>query len=113
MLTKTGRVSTLPVFICPGHARFYDLRYIHSEASAGIINQSQFFIIFYQIGPTLSKFRDPVSTWIHLISALLSVAGLVLLLFLGRNDLLLEFALLLYGLSLVLMFSSSTIYHAV
>jgi len=60
----------------------------------------------------LIKFRDPVSTWIHLVSASLAVVGLLVLLVLGRNDLLQELALLLYGLTLILMFSSSTIYHA-
>lgn len=58
------------------------------------------------------KFRDPVSTWIHFISAILAAIGLVLLLILGRANLLQELSLLLYGLTLILMFSSSTIYHA-
>lgn len=60
----------------------------------------------------MSKFRDPVSTWIHLVSAMLAAAGLVVLLWLGKGDLLKELSLLVYGLTLVLMFTSSTIYHA-
>lgn len=58
-------------------------------------------------------FREPVNSWIHIISALLSVAGLILLLSQGWGNTLKELSLLIYGLSLILMFSASTIYHSV
>jgi hemolysin III len=61
----------------------------------------------------MSKFRDPVSSWIHLISALLSVVGLAALLVFGRSSPIKELSLLIYGLTLVLMFSSSTLYHSI
>jgi hemolysin III len=61
----------------------------------------------------LSKFRDPVSGAIHLFSAILAVFGLAALLIFGRGGLLKELSLLVYGLSLIFMFSSSTIYHSV
>jgi hemolysin III len=61
----------------------------------------------------LSKFRDPVSGAIHLFSAILAVFGLAALLIPGRGGLLKELSLLVYGLSLIFMFSSSTIYHSV
>jgi len=61
----------------------------------------------------LNRFRDPVSSWIHLVSAILAGVGLVVLLVLGRGSLLKEISLLVYGLTLILMFSSSTIYHSV
>jgi len=60
----------------------------------------------------LTRFRDPVSAWIHLISALLSVIGLAVLLFLGRGNRVKELSLLVYGLTLILLFSASAIYHS-
>jgi hemolysin III len=57
------------------------------------------------------QFRDPVSGLTHFFSAVLALFGLVMLLFLGSGDVLKEFSLLIYGLSLVLMFSSSAVYH--
>jgi channel protein, hemolysin III family len=60
----------------------------------------------------LTKFRDPVSAWIHLISALLSIIGTVVLLRLGWGDWLKELSLLIYGLTLILLFTASTIYHS-
>jgi hemolysin III len=60
-----------------------------------------------------TRFRDPVSSWIHLISAGLSVIGLAVLAALGWGDQLKELALVIYGTSLILMFSASTIYHSV
>jgi hemolysin III len=58
-------------------------------------------------------FREPVNSWIHLVSAVISAVGLVVLLILGWGNPLKEIALAVYGLSLVLMFSASTIYHSV
>ena len=60
----------------------------------------------------MTRFRDPVSAWIHLISALLSVIGLAVLLFLGRGNRVKELSLLVYGLTLILLFSASAIYHS-
>jgi hemolysin III len=61
----------------------------------------------------LNKFREPVSGLIHLVSAVLAVVGLGVLLIQGQGNLLKEFSLLVYGLSLILMLSSSTIYHSI
>ena len=61
----------------------------------------------------MDKFRDPVSSWIHLVSAGLAGLGLVILLVLGWGNLLKEISLLIYGLTLLLMFSSSTLYHSI
>jgi hemolysin III len=60
----------------------------------------------------LKQFRDPVSSWIHLVSAVLAVLGLIALLIMGRSAPLKEVSLLIYGLSLIGMFTSSTIYHS-
>jgi hemolysin III len=60
------------------------------------------------------KFRDPVSGLTHFFSAILAVVGLMVLLLLGRGgDANKEIALLVYGLSLILMLSTSAAYHLV
>lgn len=60
-----------------------------------------------------NKFREPISGALHLVSAILAVLGLAVLLIQGRGNSLKEVSLLIYGLSLILMFSSSTIYHSI
>ena len=47
----------------------------------------------------------------HLVTAIAAVPGLAALLWLGRGSLAKELSLLVYGSSLVLMFSSSAAYH--
>jgi hemolysin III len=59
------------------------------------------------------NFRDPVSGLTHLAAAIISAIGLIVLLILGRGDPSKEFALLIYGISLILMFSASATYHLV
>lgn len=60
-----------------------------------------------------NRFREPVSGLIHLVSAGLAVAGLVLLLIVSRGDALKQLAVGIYGVSLVLLFTASAIYHLV
>ena len=60
-----------------------------------------------------SKFREPVSGLPHLGAAAFFALGTVVMLILGRADLGKVIALLIYGASLVLMFSSSATYHMV
>lgn len=59
------------------------------------------------------KFREPVNGLTHLVAAALALLGVFLLLYLSRGDLVKQLILLLYGLSLVLMFGSSATYHLV
>jgi hemolysin III len=59
------------------------------------------------------KLREPVNGLMHLIAAIMALLGLVGLLILGHNNLVKVIALLIYGISLVLMFSSSATYHLV
>lgn len=59
------------------------------------------------------KLREPVNGLMHLTAAILALLGLVWLLILAHDNLLKVVALLIYGLSLVLMFSSSAAYHLV
>lgn len=63
--------------------------------------------------PRAPKFRDPVSGLTHFWAAVAAALGLILLLILGRGTWLREASLLIYGLSLVLMFASSAAYHLV
>jgi hemolysin III len=60
-----------------------------------------------------STFRDPVSGLIHLVSAALALIGLVVLIIAGRGSMLRVFSLVVYGLSLVTLFTASAVYHLV
>jgi hemolysin III len=59
----------------------------------------------------MQKFRDPISGLTHLAAAVTAVVGLVGLLLAGRCQASQEISYLIYGLSLVLMFSASAVYH--
>jgi hemolysin III len=61
----------------------------------------------------VEKLRDPISGLSHLAAALLALVGLAWLLYLGRENPTKEAALLIYGISLVAMFSASATYHLV
>jgi hemolysin III len=61
----------------------------------------------------LRKFRDPVSGLMHLASVLAALLGLVGLLVAGKGQPTKEFAFLVYGISLILMFSASATYHLI
>ena len=61
----------------------------------------------------LKKLREPVSGLTHLFATLAAVLGLAVLLYFGRTSLSKEASLLIYGLSLVLMFSTSAAYHLI
>ncbi|MCU0487891.1 MAG: hemolysin III family protein [Anaerolineales bacterium] len=59
----------------------------------------------------MDKFRDPVSGFTHLGAAFAALAGLTALAVLSRSDLGKLVSLVIYGLSLTLMFSASAAYH--
>lgn len=59
----------------------------------------------------IRKNSEWVSGMTHLVAAIVSVMGLVWLLYLGQGDLTKQITLLIYGISLILMFSSSATYH--
>ncbi len=61
----------------------------------------------------LKKFREPVNALTHLGAAVAAVPGLVLLLYLGWGEPVKQATLALYGVSLVLMFLASGLYHMV
>jgi hemolysin III len=59
------------------------------------------------------KLREPVNGLTHLAAAVMAAVGLVVLLYLAYGALTEQVALLIYGSSLVLMFSASATYHLV
>lgn len=61
----------------------------------------------------LKRVREPVNGWTHLGAAVAAVIGLVFLLVINREVNLKFASLLIYGASLVLMFSASASYHLV
>jgi len=59
------------------------------------------------------KLRNPVSGLTHLGAAVAAVAGLGLLMFLGRKSAPRQISLFIYGFTLILMFSASAAYHLI
>ena len=59
----------------------------------------------------LKRIRQPFNGLSHLAGAVLSILGLVILLVRGWGDLTREISYLVYGISLILMFSASAAYH--
>ncbi|MBN1535637.1 MAG: hemolysin III family protein [Anaerolineales bacterium] len=57
------------------------------------------------------KFRDPVSGLTHLIAAIIATVGLIFLLYHARDNTVKIISCLIYGISLILMFSASAAYH--
>lgn len=60
-----------------------------------------------------SKLREPVNALTHLIAAFAALIGTIYLLIMGRGTPLKEISFLIYGTSLILMFSASGVYHLV
>jgi hemolysin III len=58
-------------------------------------------------------FREPVNGFTHLGAAIAALIGLGVLLYLGRSSWVQMSILLVYGLSLIAMFTASSIYHLV
>ena len=61
----------------------------------------------------MHRFRDPVSGLTHLAAAGAAALGLVGLLVAGKGQAVKEISFLIYGLSLMLMFSTSAAYHLI
>jgi hemolysin III len=57
------------------------------------------------------RFREPVNGLTHLVAAAVAVIGTIVLAWLSRDDPAKLASLCLYGVTLILMFSSSAIYH--
>lgn len=63
--------------------------------------------------PGLGFLREPVNALTHAVGAVLGVAGLVVLLVLADGDPVRVASAVVYGVSLVLLFTASTLLHAV
>ncbi len=61
----------------------------------------------------IAKLREPVNGLTHFFAAIVAAVGLIVLIILGRNSLLKEISLVVYGVSLVLLFAASSSYHLV
>src|SRR5688572_12308249 len=59
------------------------------------------------------QFKDPLSGLMHLVTAAVALVGAVVLVAASPSALNARLALLVYGLSLVLLFSASAAYHLV
>lgn len=60
-----------------------------------------------------SRLREPVNGLTHLIAALAAAVGLVLLLVLAQANVSKQISFAIYGISLILTFAASGIYHSV
>ncbi|MBE0687176.1 MAG: hemolysin III family protein [Anaerolineaceae bacterium] len=60
-----------------------------------------------------SKLREPISALTHLSAALFSLIGLIALVYFGWGDLQKTVTFIIYGISLILMFTASGTYHMV
>lgn len=58
-------------------------------------------------------FREPTSGFTHLAAALLSLIGLIWLVFLTIHDIGLMITMVIYGVSMTLLYLASTLYHLV
>ena len=61
----------------------------------------------------LVRLREPVNGLMHLGAAIVAFFGLVALLIIGRDSLVKQASLLIYGAALILMFSASAAYHLI
>ncbi len=63
---------------------------------------------------TLNRYLlEPINTLTHLVAAIASLAGLILLLILTRHDLPKMTSLLVYSLSMIILYSASSLLHGV
>jgi len=60
-----------------------------------------------------SKIREPVSGLTHLVGGIAAIVALIALLVIGRSDTAKELSLLIYSLSLIILFSASAMYHLI
>ena len=61
----------------------------------------------------IRRMREPVNGLSHLAAAIVAVAGLIALLVIGHSNIGKEVSLLIYGVTLVLLFTASATYHLV
>jgi hemolysin III len=60
-----------------------------------------------------NKLREPVSGLTHLGAAIIAAGGLAVMVYIGRDSVTKTISLVVYGVSLVLMFAASAAYHLI
>lgn len=57
------------------------------------------------------KMKEPVNTWTHFILFVAAIVGLVFLIIMSRNNISKLITMMIYGLSMILLYGASSIYH--
>ena len=57
------------------------------------------------------KMKEPVNTWTHFISFVASIVGLVFLIIICKNNLSKLITMSIYGVSMILLYGASSLYH--
>ena len=57
------------------------------------------------------KMKEPVNTWTHFISFVAAIVGLVFLIIVCKNNISKLVTMTIYGLSMILLYGASSIYH--
>lgn len=57
------------------------------------------------------KMKEPVNTWTHLISFMAAIAGLVFLIIISKNNISKLVTMTIYGLSMIVLYGASSVYH--
>lgn len=57
------------------------------------------------------KMKEPINTWTHFISFVAAIVGLVFLIIMSKNNISKLVTMTIYGLSLILLYGASSIYH--
>ncbi|KUO75884.1 MAG: hemolysin III family channel protein [Desulfosporosinus sp. BRH_c37] len=57
------------------------------------------------------KMKEPVNTWTHFISFVAAIVGLVFLIIMCKNNISKLVTMIIYGLSMILLYGASSIYH--
>jgi len=55
--------------------------------------------------------REPVNTWTHFVTFIAALAGLVLLIILAKDDVSKLVTLTVYGISVIVLYGASSLYH--
>ena len=55
--------------------------------------------------------KEPVNTWTHFIAFMAAIVGLVFLIVMSKGDVLKLVTMTIYGLSMILLYGASSIYH--
>jgi hemolysin III len=57
------------------------------------------------------KMKEPVNTWTHFIPFLAAIVGLVFLIIMSKNNLSKLVIMTIYGLSIIMLYGASSVYH--